>query len=162
MKKLAMAAIAAAMGVACAAPAAAQVGVEANGARADGRWGGELGIGYSIGTAGFKLTPSVGALFYAGDNDRYEKQDNGGSPRCRDTSNGQYADSDLCNNTKVKPYGRVEATYSIPLFATVGGGVRFGRDVRPYGTIALPLAPKLKVKGNAGPKYFAAGLTLGY
>lgn len=162
MKTVTMAAIAAAMGIACAAPASAQIGVEANGARADGRWGGELGIGYSIGLAGFKLTPSVGALIYAEDNGRYYTDSNGGSERCRDSRNGQYADNDRCDNTKAKPYGRVEATYSIPLFATVGAGVRLGSDVRPYGTIGLPLLPKLKIKGNAGPKYFAAGLTLGY
>ncbi|WP_242008112.1 hypothetical protein [Sphingomonas ginsenosidivorax] len=162
MKRYAMTVLAAAATVACAMPAAAQVGVEANGARADGHWGGELGVGYSVGLAGFKITPSAGALIYAGDNDRYETQDNGGSSRCRDLSTGQYADKARCDDTRVKPYGRVEATYSIPLFATVGAGVRVGRDVRPYGIVAMPLAPLLKLKGNAGPHYFAAGLTLGY
>ncbi|WP_380787140.1 hypothetical protein [Sphingomonas sp. R86521] len=162
MKSYAIGALVAAIGIACAAPAAAQIGVEANGARADGHWGGEIGVGYSVGLAGFKITPSAGALVYSGSNDRYETQDNGGSSRCRDLSNGQYADKARCDNTKVKAYGRVEATYSIPLFATVGAGVRVGRDTRPYGIVALPLAPLLKLKGNAGPHYFAAGLTLGY
>jgi len=60
-------------------------------------------------------------------------------------------------------YGRVEATYTLPAFATVGAGVRFsGDDPRPYATIAMPLVPKVKVKGNVGPKYYAVGLTLGY
>ncbi|ANI78270.1 hypothetical protein [Sphingobium sp. EP60837] len=60
-------------------------------------------------------------------------------------------------------YGRVEATYSLPAFATIGAGVRFsGDNTRPYATIAMPIIPKLRVKGNVGPKYYAMGLTLGY
>ena len=62
-----------------------------------------------------------------------------------------------------KLYGRVEASYSLPALATIGAGVRFsGDNVRPYATIAMPLFPKLRVKGNVGPKYYALGLTLGY
>ncbi|WP_201515646.1 MULTISPECIES: hypothetical protein [unclassified Sphingobium] len=62
-----------------------------------------------------------------------------------------------------KLYGRVEATYALPAFATVGAGVRFSSDkARPYATIAMPILPKLRVKGNVGPKYYTAGLTLGY
>lgn len=62
-----------------------------------------------------------------------------------------------------KLYGRVEATYSLPAFATIGAGVRFsGDNTRPYATIAMPLIPKLRAKGNIGPKYYAVGLTLGY
>lgn len=62
-----------------------------------------------------------------------------------------------------KLYGRVEAAYTIPLSATIGAGVRFsGDNTRPYATLAMPLLPKLRVKANVGPKYYAAGLTLGY
>lgn len=63
----------------------------------------------------------------------------------------------------VQPYGRVEATYSIPLSATIGAGVRVSEDeVRPYATLAMPLFPKLRAKANVGPAYYALGLTLGY
>jgi hypothetical protein len=62
-----------------------------------------------------------------------------------------------------KLYGRVEAAYTIPLFATIGAGVRFsGDNTRPYATLAMPLIPKLRAKANVGPKYYAVGLTLGY
>lgn len=62
-----------------------------------------------------------------------------------------------------KLYGRVEAAYSIPLFATIGAGVRFsGDNTRPYATLAMPIIPKLRAKANVGPKYYAVGLTLGY
>ncbi|RYD25977.1 MAG: hypothetical protein EOP89_08020 [Lysobacteraceae bacterium] len=111
--------------------------MEANGARAEGEWGGELGAGYSFGAAGFRLTPAAGVFLYQGDNDRYYEDNNGGNPRCRDSRDGQYARDSKCDNTAVKPYGRVEATYSIPRTATVGAGVRISDDVRPYGTVAV-------------------------
>lgn len=146
--------------LATAVPAAAQITVEGNGARADDRWGGELGIGYGFGAAGFKLTPIIGALIYAGDNDRYREDDlSNGQTSCRDTTNGQFADDDRCNNTKADAYAKVEATYSIPLVATVGAGVRLSeRRTTPYGTVALPLAPTIKLKGNVGDGYYALGL----
>ncbi|SEI65604.1 hypothetical protein SAMN05518849_101443 [Sphingobium sp. AP50] len=62
-----------------------------------------------------------------------------------------------------KLYGRVEAAYTIPLSATIGAGVRVsGDNTRPYATVAMPILPKLRAKANAGPKYYAVGLTLGY
>ncbi|WP_028055816.1 hypothetical protein [Sphingobium bisphenolivorans] len=62
-----------------------------------------------------------------------------------------------------KLYGRVEGTFSLPAFATIGAGVRFSGDyTRPYATVAMPLIPKLRAKANVGPKYYAVGLTLGY
>lgn len=161
MKKFVVAALAAALSTA-AVPAAAQITAEANGARADAQWGGELGLGYGIGAAGFKLTPMIGALIYAGENDRYFQDDNGGNPRCRDGETGRYAKSSLCDNTAVNIYGKVEATYSIPLVATIGAGIRFSeRDTTPYGTVAFPITPGLKVKGNVGDGYYALGLRLG-
>jgi hypothetical protein len=101
----------------CTTPASAGTGFEANGARADGRWDGELGVGYSFGTAGLKVTPVVGIMAYHRDNGRYYLDDNGGNEACRDGNTGRYADRELCNDTSIKPYGRVEATYAIPLVA---------------------------------------------
>lgn len=152
-----------ALAAACATPAAAQIGVEANGARADGRWGGELGVGYAITLLpGLKVTPAAGALIYAEDNGRYYFYDNGGSRACRDSDTGRYADKDRCDNTRLRAYGRVEATYTIPLAMTLGVGARISDDVVPYGTIAFPIAPRLQLKGNAGDGYYAAGLRLGF
>lgn len=120
--------VAAAMLFVAASPAAAQIAVEGNGARVDGRWGGEVGVGYGFGAAGFRLTPIVGGLIADGD-------------------------------TRV--YGKVEATYSVPLIATLGVGVRASEDdTTPYGTVALPIAPLLSLKGNVGDGYYALGLKL--
>ncbi|MET0370483.1 MAG: hypothetical protein ABW039_03800 [Sphingobium sp.] len=60
-------------------------------------------------------------------------------------------------------FGRVEGTFALPMTARIGAGVRVGPDdADPYATIAMPILPKLAVKGNAGPKYYTIGLTLGY
>lgn len=60
-------------------------------------------------------------------------------------------------------YGRIEATYSLPASLTFGAGIRIsGDDPRPYATVAMPLLPKVALKGNVGPKYAAVGLRVGY
>lgn len=114
-----------------AAPAHAEgLGAEATYARANGSWGTELGAGYAIGIAGFRLTPGAGVYLRDGDTDAY---------------------------------GRVEATFALPMTARVGLGVRIsGDDPRVYATVAMPIFPKVALKGNAGPKYVAVGLTVGY
>ncbi|MDH7639878.1 hypothetical protein [Sphingomonas oryzagri] len=69
----------------------------------------------------------------------------------------------LVADDHTRPYGRVEAAYKIPAFAKIGAGVRISGDhTRPYGTVAMPLLPMVNLKGNAGPKYYAIGLTVGY
>lgn len=144
--------------------AAKGIVIEAAGANAQDRWGGEIGLGYNLSMGGFSLRPIVGAFVYKGDNDRYyEDTFSNGQTRCRDSETGHFAKNSECDNTAVKPYGKVELTYSIPMFAEVGGGARFSSDkVRPYGIVAVPLAPKVRVKGNAGPEYFAVGLMAGF
>lgn len=145
----------------CAFPGAAQAQIllEANGAYVTDEWGGELGAGYRIDLLpGFDLSLGGGGFFHEGDNDRYFLDNNGGNERCRNFDTGQYARSSQCNNTDIDLYGRAEATYTIPFAASIGAGVRVGRDVIPYGTASFPLLPSLRVKGNAGPDYYAIGL----
>ena len=59
--------------------------IEGSGARAQDRWGGEVGLGYSVDVARFSIRPMGGVFVYAGENDRYftDVFDNGQS-RCRD------------------------------------------------------------------------------
>lgn len=157
-------AFAAALAIQCVPASANGIMLEANGARAQGRWGGELGLGYSLSAGGFSLRPIAGAFLHRGDNDRYYMDRfSNGQERCRDSETGRFAKDSECDNLAVKAYAKIEATYSIPLVAEVGGGARFSGDkVRPYGTVAVPLAPKISLKGNAGPKYYALGLKAGF
>jgi len=145
------------------AASATGFGVEAEGVRSEGRWGGDLGVGYRLGFAGFDITPAAGAFLYKGDSNGYFKtEDRDGTERCR-SANGQFADKDKCNRLAAKAYGRIEIGYTIPLFGRVGAGARYMSDhVRPYGTVSVPLAPKVDLKGNAGAHYFALGATLGF
>jgi hypothetical protein len=119
---------------ALAAPGRAEgLGAEVNGARAGGHWGGEFGVDYRFGLAGFDLTPGGGAFV------------SGGSGRT------------------VRGYARLEAGYTIPIFARLGAGVRYmSGHARPYGTVSVPLLPLLRLKANGGPHYAAVGLTLGH
>lgn len=161
MRKVLYGAIAAALAIGLPASANANgLTLEANGARAESVWGGELGVGYNLTFSGFTLRPIVGAFIYRGDNDRYESNTfSNGQTRCRDMRTGQFAADEKCDNTAAKAYGKVEATYTFAGFAEIGGGARYsGDEVRPYGTVAVSLAPKIKVKANAGDKYYALGL----
>ena len=159
MKLLAKTALAALIAAAPAAPAAAQAVIEGNGARSEGRWGGELGLGYRVRIGSFSITPAAGGFFMRGDNDRYQRETfSNGQTRCRDTTNGQFADDEKCINVDVRAYGRVEAAFSIPGAVEIGGGVRISARARPYGTIAVPIGPSISFKGNAGPDYAALGL----
>jgi hypothetical protein len=158
-------AVCAAAFFACASAAQASgIGVEANAARAGGIWGGELGLAYTIKLGGFALRPVVGGFIYQGDNDRYLRETiRGGRRVCRDSTNGRFARDELCDNTAVKAYGKLEASYTIPSGPELGGGGRFDGDkVRPYGFVAIPVAEKLRIRGNVGDGYYAAGLNLNF
>ena len=161
MKKIMLAA---ALAAGSAGAAQAQVVVEANGARAEDRWGGELGLGYRIRIGDFSITPAAGALISGSDDDRfYTDTFSNGQSRCRERSTGQFADDSDCVELDARAYGRVEATYRIGGNGVeLGGGVRIGEEVLPYGTLAIPLGASSQIKGNAGPDYFAAGLRFSF
>ncbi|WP_294330348.1 hypothetical protein [uncultured Sphingomonas sp.] len=143
-------------------PASAQIGLEANGARSEDQWGGEVGVGYGVHFGPLSLRGAAGAFLYQGDSWPYYLDDNGGSTRCRNHRNGQYADRKNCDATEVKAYGRLEGMFHTPTGFALGVGARLSDEVRPYGTVSMPIGPKLKLKANAGEKYLAAGLTLGF
>lgn len=158
MTKLVLTALATAVAAAVAGPASAQVSLEANAARSEGHWGGELGAGFTvISIDGFRITPGAGLFLFDGREEGYALE---ADARCVDEVTGERAPSALCDDLASKLYGRVEATYTIPVAGiTAGFGGRFmSGDLRPYGTLSVPLAPRLSLKGNVGPKYYAAGL----
>lgn len=161
MKKV-LSAAAAVFLFAGAAPAAAQVALEANAAKSEGQWGAELGAGYSVlAIDNFRITPGVGLFIYDREDERFVLDRTGADPVCRNVSTAQPVDEDRCDGTGTKIYGRVEATYTVPLAGlTLGTGARLiGDNLRPYGTVAVPLLPVLQLKGNIGPKYYAAGVS---
>jgi hypothetical protein len=135
---------------------AATVTAEANVARSEGDWGGELAVGVPvIQDGGFAITPAVGAFFHKRDHDGYDTADS----QCIRQSDGEQVSDGKCDNSGTKIFGKVEATYKLPMSLSFGLGARFiGDDLRGYGTVAMPLAPFIDVKGNIGDHYVAAGL----
>ena len=66
-------------------------------------------------------------------------------------------------NGDSRAFARLEAGVSIPLVARVAIGARYiGSEVNPYGSVGLPLLPKISIKANGGPHYAALGLSLGF
>ncbi len=143
------------------AAAQAQISVEGNLARAEGEWGAEAGAAYNLPLLpGVTLRPGGGVFIYERENDRYfiDRFDDGDG-RCRDVTNGEFADSDLCGNTAIRAYARLEGTYTLLGTTEVGVGGRYsGNAVRPYVTASFPVLPRVRVKANGGERYLALGL----
>lgn len=139
-------------------------GGELTGGKADGVWGGELGVGYGLSVGPITVRPIAGAFFHRGDNNRYYRDSfANGESRCRDGANGRFASDRDCNNLAAYFYGKIEAAVSIAAFAELGVGARYSREtLRPYGLIALPIGPRIKVAGQVGDRYASAGLRLGF
>lgn len=137
-------------------PVAAQVVAEANVARTEGDWGGELAAGVPvISDGGFSITPGVGAFFHHRGHPGYDED--GG--QCFNKDTGDQVSDGKCDNSGTKIFGKVEATYRLPASLAVGIGARFiSGDLRAYGTVAMPVLPHVDVKGNLGDHYIAAGL----
>lgn len=133
---------------------ASTVTAEANVARAEGDWGGELAVGVPvIQDGGFSITPGVGAFFHKRDHDGYYED---GSDCFRSFDDAQVSDG-KCDNSGTRLFAKLEATYRLPV--SFGVGARFiGGDLRAYGTASMPLAPHFDVKANIGDHYLAAGV----
>ncbi|WP_209316038.1 MULTISPECIES: hypothetical protein [unclassified Brevundimonas] len=134
--------------------------LEANIAKASDLTGAELGVGWRFNAGNFHLTPAIGALIYQGDNDRYQIYQQSNGARCRDTTNGQYARSELCDSTAAAAYGRIEATVHWRN-VEFGAGYRISDiESAPYGTIALRVSEMVAIKANLGEDYIGAGVSV--
>jgi hypothetical protein len=137
---------------------------DAAGARVRGQNGIEGTVGYRIPVLVFTVTPSVGAFATRSDQERYlEEPDPAGGTRCRDSSDGDVVQDIRCENADLRLIGRVEATYALPLIAEAGLGIRISKgDTTPYATVAVPIFPMAKLKGNVGKDYLALGIRLAF
>ena len=63
------------------------------------------------------------------------------------------------DDTAFKPYAKVEGTFTLLGSAEAGLGARYsGDEVQPYATASFPVAPRIRIKANAGRDYYALGL----
>jgi hypothetical protein len=143
--------------------------IEANGAQVDDVTGGELGIGYRVSIWRVNITPYIGGFIHGEDNDRYREETfRNGNTVCRDTTNGQFADDENCDNLAVDIYGKLEATVTAINFGSsggidIGGGVRFSEDqTTPYAALAVNFTSTISVRGNVGKDFWAAGVHLAF
>lgn len=138
-------------------------GVELTGARAQSEWGLELGVGYAAKLGPIVARPIVGMFLHEGEDNGYSRDTfSNGESRCR-APNGQFARDEECVNIAIDWYAKGELVYETATGFELGGGARFSNEkVRPYATAAFAVSPQFKIKGNAGERYFAAGLTLGF
>jgi len=142
--------------LAAASPAAAKVVAEADVARAEGDWGGEVSVGVPvISDGGFSITPSVGAFFHKRDHDGFYEDDG----QCLRRSDDAEVSGGRCDDSGTKIFAKAEAVYRLPMSFALGVGARLiGDDLRAYGTASMPLAPFIDGKVNIGDHYLAAGV----
>ncbi|EIZ80954.1 hypothetical protein WSK_0346 [Novosphingobium sp. Rr 2-17] len=142
--------------VAATPAAASTVTAEANVARGEGDWGGELAVGVPlVQDGGFALTPGAGVFFHNRDHDGYDSE----GSQCVRRSDGADVSDGKCDGSGTKLFARVEATYRLPTSLAFGVGARYiSGDLRAYGTVAMPLAPHFDVKANLGDHYLSAGI----
>lgn len=66
--------------------------------------------------------------------------------------------STISSGSDFRIFGRGEVGYTIPAIAEVGAGVRFNRDYRlGYLSVAVPIVPTIRLKGNLGEDFFEIG-----
>ncbi len=123
------------LAIGIAVPAAAQVAAEGNVAKMDGDWGGEIGLAYDAPLVPGLLNFSLGGGAFVHDG---------------------------ADDVDIDLYARAEAKATVADTFALGAGARLGSDLDFYGTVEVPLAPLLKLKGNIGEDYFAAGLRFGF
>ncbi|TCM19831.1 hypothetical protein EDF56_103476 [Novosphingobium sp. PhB165] len=152
----ALAVLAGASALAATPAMASVVTAEANLARSEGDWGGELAVGVPVvQDGGFEITPGVGLFFHDRDHPNYY-HDNGD---CFSKQSGNQVSGGKCDNSGTTIFAKLEATYRLPMSLAVGVGARLtGDNLRPYGTVSMPVFPHLNLKGNVGDHYLAAGL----
>jgi len=131
-----------------------------NGARSYGKWGGEISAGYRVQFAIFDLTPLAGGFLTTRGHGYGERPDSQGFEHCFGP-NDTIVNEHECKG-KTRGFAALEAGVNIPLAARLAVGARYiGSQVKPYGSVAVPLFPKLAFKVNGGQHYVAAGLNLG-
>ena len=123
--------------------------------------GSEVELGYDFGNERFRLTPIVGAFIYKNDDDRYYNDSfSNGQSRCRDSSNGQFADSSYCA-PDVQAFAKFEGAVHIGKSWEVGAGVRVAeQDTTPYVLVGAQFSNNGRFKLFGGKDYAGVGIGL--
>jgi hypothetical protein len=130
-----------------------------SGAHSYGRWGGEVSAGYRVQFSIFDITPLAGGFISKKYHGYSREPDSEGFEHCFGP-NDTIVNDHYCK-TRSRGFAALEAGVNIPLAARIAVGARYiGSEVKPYGSLAVPLIPRFAIKVNAGQHYIAAGLNL--
>ena len=117
----------------------------------------ELGIGFHISASGFRISPTLGGLIYQGELEGFRLEPGN---ICRDLSNGQFSNSENCDATEFKAYGKIEVSYSLDMLE-LGVGFRSDENVdSAYGILGYQVSEGVSLRAMAGDEYIAFGLAL--
>ncbi len=126
----------------------------------DDKSGVELELGYrrTHHSFGFSLIPT--GIVQRENDSRYRKETfSSGQTVCRDTTNGQFADKEKCDSTKLSLGLIASLDYSVTKEFLFGGGIRIGDGAAPFIAVGINLTEKFVLGFRAGAGYSSAGLT---
>ena len=107
------------------------------------------------------VTP-LDLILWSGDTYPYRSESIGGQSVCRDTRNGQFADSSQCVNVNADYAFTTDVVLSIPRSPViVGAGIRYDRKENPwFGVVGVQrrtgTSGMWSIRVQAGPDYVAA------
>lgn len=117
--------------------------------------GAEVGIGAHFSDGPLRISPIIGGFIYAGELEGFRRES---SSICRNTSNGQFADSENCDATETDFYGKLEISFLADSFE-FGAGYRYAEEQEGgYGLIGYRSSENLSIRATAGTDYFSVGL----
>jgi hypothetical protein len=126
--------------------------------------GAELEVGYQKTFASWRVNViPLSGIIHRKDDSRYREETfSNGQEVCRDTTNGQFADKDKCNQTGFD-YGFIAgADFVATERFHVGGGIRIGKETDVFGMARYRLTDRVSIQAKAGGDYRSIGISFGY
>ena len=128
----------------------------------EGRTGVEVELGVIYQPASwieFGFSPA-NLVFFENEDDNFENQNLGnGQTRCRNLSNGQFADDYNCA-PDVSWRGTATAALNLGDNVSVGGGYLFGEQEAAFGSLSYNFNDNFSLLGRAGDEYASLAVVL--
>jgi hypothetical protein len=124
--------------------------------------GAEVQFGYQKTFTSWRLNIiPVSGILYRKDDSRYREETfSNGQTVCRDTTNGQFADDDKCNQTRFD-YGFIGgADFLVTDRFNLGAGIRIGKETDIFAMAGYRVWEHVSVQLKAGADYRSIGLSM--
>jgi hypothetical protein len=126
--------------------------------------GAEVEFGYQKTFTSWRLNIiPLSGIFYRKDDSRYREETfSNGQTVCRDTTNGQFADDDKCNQTGFD-YGFIGgAEFLVTDRFHLGAGIRIGKETDIFAMAGYRVWERVSVQVKAGADYRSIGLFMNF